>query len=144
LYKNARWQTSDIQYHHLRLLFDDHYKEQLRLVDVLIDRIRMLGGVGSVFAGVFLQGTQFSYALRGRTSSIRLLSDLLDAHELVLIAARSSAQSEAQDDGASIRDFAAGQVVLSNDQQSRSVSEQLIRRDQTRRFVESQHCDVDA
>src|ERR1700677_3113265 len=32
LYKSARWQTADIQFSGLRALFDDHYKEQLRLV----------------------------------------------------------------------------------------------------------------
>jgi DNA-binding ferritin-like protein len=130
LYKNARWQTGDIRFHHLRLIFEGHYKEQLRLVDVLIDRIRVLGGGCHVFAGCFLQGTRFSYALRGRASPIRLLRDLLDAHELVMSAAPSSTRGDAQDDSASIRgDPAVGQVVLANDQQSRSVSEQLIPRD---------------
>jgi starvation-inducible DNA-binding protein len=128
LYKNARWQTSDIRLQHLRLLFDEHYKEQLRLVDVLIDRIRLLGGAGRVLAGVFLQGTQFSYALRGRTSPILLLRTLLDAHESALSAAGSTAKSGAQDDGPPPNhDFVVGQVVLSNDLQSRSVSEQLLR-----------------
>jgi len=129
LYTNARWQTADIQFHHLRLLFDGHYKEQLRLVDVLIDRIRMLGYTGRVLAGVFLQGTQFSCALRGRTSPIRLLRDLLGAHELVLSAACPRENSDSQDDNPSIRDFAVSQVVLTNDLQSRSICEQLIRRD---------------
>jgi uncharacterized protein YecT (DUF1311 family) len=50
LHKNARWQTSGLQFHHLHLLFDGRYKEQLRLVDVPVDRIRMLGGAGRVFA----------------------------------------------------------------------------------------------
>jgi starvation-inducible DNA-binding protein len=138
LYTNARWQTTDIQFRHLRLLFDGHYKEQLRLVDVLIDRIRMLGYPGRVLAGVFLQGTQFSYALRGRTSPIRLLRDLLDAHELVLSAARPGTNSGSQD-GPSIRDFAVGQVVLTNDLQSRSIGEQLARRDDKRRLFETEY-----
>jgi hypothetical protein len=68
LYKSARWQTADIQFRGLRILFDDHYKEQLRLVDVLLDRLRTLGGAGRVLAGLLLQGTQFSCALRGRVS----------------------------------------------------------------------------
>jgi DNA-binding ferritin-like protein len=42
LYRNARWQTADIQYRVLRQLFDRHYKEQLHLVDVLIDRIQLV------------------------------------------------------------------------------------------------------
>ncbi len=125
LYKNARWQTSGIQFHHLYLMFDSHYKGQLRLVDVLIDRIRMLDGAGRVFAGDFLQGTRFSYALRGRKAPVRLLRDLLDAHELVLSAARPTGRNDVQNDLSWVRDFAVGQVVLTNELQSWSVNEQL-------------------
>jgi DNA-binding ferritin-like protein len=144
LYKKACWQIADIQFHHLRVLFDAHCKEQSRLIDVLIDRIRMLGGADGVFAGAFLQGTRFSCALRGRTPAIRLLQDLLDAHELVLSAVHSSARGDSQNDGASTRDFAVGQVALANELQSRIICEQLIRGDVRRRFSEAQCADADA
>jgi DNA-binding ferritin-like protein len=137
LYKNARWQTADLQFRDLRLLFDNHYKEQLRLVDVLTDRIRLLAGADRVFAGVFLQGTQFSYALRGRASPMRLLRDLFDAHEMVLSAAESGAKGHAREHGAYDRDFAVGQVVIVNDLQGRSIAEELMRRDNSRRFLEA-------
>ena len=55
MYKNARWQTADLQFRLLRQLFDGHYMEQIQLVDVLVDRIRSLNGAGRVFAGDFLQ-----------------------------------------------------------------------------------------
>ena len=87
LYKNARWQTADIQFRRLRQLFDGHYKEQIHLVDVLMDRIHALNGAGRVFAGDFLHRTQFSQLLRGRASATHLLAELLDAHESALNAA---------------------------------------------------------
>jgi DNA-binding ferritin-like protein len=46
MYKNARWQTADLQFRSLRQLFDGHYKEQIQLVDVLVDRIRVLNCAG--------------------------------------------------------------------------------------------------
>jgi DNA-binding ferritin-like protein len=134
LYKSARWQTADIQFRNLRLLFEDHYKEQIRLVDVLTDRIRLLAGPDRVFAGVFLQETQFSYALRGRASPVRLLGDLYDAHELLLSTARSGERGDARDCSPSNRDFAVGQVVIANELQSRSIGEQLMQRDNRRRL----------
>jgi hypothetical protein len=70
LYKSARWQTADIQFRGLRILFEDHYKEQLRLVDVLLNRLHVLGGAGCVLAALLLQGTQFYHALRGRVLPI--------------------------------------------------------------------------
>jgi starvation-inducible DNA-binding protein len=134
LYKYARWQTSDLQSHRLYLLFDGHYQEQIRLVDVLIDRIRTRGGAGHVFAGDFFQGTQFSYALRGRVSPVRLLRDLLDAHELVLSAARPTRLNDERSDRSWTRDFGVGQVVLSNDLHSASVAEHLAACERTQRL----------
>lgn len=134
LYKYARWQTSDLQFHRLYLLFDGHYQEQIRLVDVLIDRVRMLGGAGRVFAGSFLQDTQFSHALRRRVSLVRLLRDLLDAHELVLSAARPTGLNDGRTDRSWTRDFAVGQVVLTNDLQSISIGEHLTARERTQTF----------
>jgi starvation-inducible DNA-binding protein len=87
LYRNARWQTADIQLRRLRQLFDGHYKEQIHLVDVLIDRIHALNGAGRLFARDFLDRTQFSQIVAGRASTRHLLVELLDAHESVLSAA---------------------------------------------------------
>jgi starvation-inducible DNA-binding protein len=33
MYKNARWQTADIQFQVLRQLFDGHHRQQIELVD---------------------------------------------------------------------------------------------------------------
>jgi starvation-inducible DNA-binding protein len=129
LYKNARWQTADIQFRRLRQLFDGHYKEQIHLVDVLIDRIHALNGAGRVFAGDFLHRTQFSQLLRGRASATHLLVELLDAHESVLNAALPSRTRDGQLNGSWTRDFAAGQVVLTNNQQILAVSEQMMHRE---------------
>ena len=125
LYKNARCQISDPQCRPLRLLFDDHYREQLRLVDVLIDRVRALGGASRIFADDFLQSPHLTHALRGRQAQNRLLREMLEAHEWVLSAARPDGTSDVYGEGSWVRDFAVGQVVLSNDLQSRSIGELL-------------------
>jgi hypothetical protein len=117
LYKYARLQAAEIRFGHL---FHNHYKEQLRVVDVLIDRIRLLGGTARVFASDFLRGTQFSGAHRGRWSLPGLMRDLLDRHEWVL----SVARPVGRDDRCWTHDFAVGQVVLTNDLQAWSVGEQ--------------------
>jgi starvation-inducible DNA-binding protein len=134
LYRYGRWQTADLRARRLHHLFDGHYKEQLRLVDVLIDRIRMVGGTGRVLGADFLQDTQFSYALRGRQPLTRLLRELRNTHELVL----SVARPERQINRSWARDFAVGQVVLSNDLQNWSVSEQCATFDTRQTFRQTQ------
>jgi starvation-inducible DNA-binding protein len=122
LYRNARWQTADIHFRRLRQLFDRHYQEQLRLVDLLIERIRTLGGERQIFASNFLQGTRFACALRDNKTAGRLLSELLDAHESVLITGQPNG-SAMNDQWA--HDIAIGQVVLTNDAQSSSIGDHL-------------------
>jgi len=144
LYKGARCQSADVHSRHLHALFNTHYKEQLNLVDVLVDRIRALGGASRVLAGAFLLGTPPSYALRGYSAINRLLCDLLDAHEIVLSAAQTADTHGLQADPSAIHDFAVGQVVLTNDLQRGSVGEQLVRLDQARKFVISNIIGADA
>jgi starvation-inducible DNA-binding protein len=144
LYKSARSQAADIQFRHLRPLFDAHYEEQLALVDVLVDRIRALGGASRVLAGSFLQGMPSAYPLRGHLARNRLLSDLLDAHEMVMSAAHPAGAYAQQADSSAVQDFAVGQVLLTNDQQGCSVRAQLLRLDQARKFAISNFSGVDA
>lgn len=144
LYKGARCQAAALQFGHLRPLFDAHYEEQLTLVDVLVDRIRALGGAGGVLAGSFLQGTPSAYALRGHLARKRLLCDLLDAHEMVTSAAHPAGAYGQQAGSSAVQDFAVGQVLLANDQQGCAVREQLLRLDQARRFAVSSFSGVDA
>jgi starvation-inducible DNA-binding protein len=132
LYRNARWQTADIQYRRLHHLFDRHYKEQLHLVDVLTDRIRLLGEARQLFASKFLQWTRFACALKGNKAAGRLLRELLDAHEAVLSAVRPNDSALNQQWA---HDFAVGQVVLTNDSQSLSIIEQLAELEPTQRHI---------
>jgi starvation-inducible DNA-binding protein len=127
LYRNAGWQTAAAQFRRLRQLFDGHYEQQIRLIDVLIDRIRALNGCGGPFARDFIDGGQFSRLIRGRASIRHLLVELLDAHESVLSAALPTGTPYGQA-GSWTLDFAVGQVVLTNDLQILAVSEHLMHR----------------
>jgi starvation-inducible DNA-binding protein len=129
LYKHARWQTANIEYRYVRQVLDDHYREQIHLVDVLIDRIRALDGADRVFANDFLHRDPLSQILRGRASITGLLSELVDAHDLVLSTAQPAATHDGQADHSWAREFAVGQVVLTNDLQMLAISKQLMDRE---------------
>jgi len=142
LYKSARCQIADTHLCHLHPLFDAHYKKQLALVDMLVDRIRALGGASRILAGAFLQGTLPRFPLRGHLAPNRLLCDLLDAHDIVLSAAHMARTYSPPADPSAAHDFAVGRVVLTNDLQRCSVEEQLVRLDQVRRFAISSRADA--
>lgn len=131
IYKNARWQTAEFQFHRLRELFDGHYKEQIRLVDVLIDRLRELNGAAKVFAGDFLFGALLSPLVHGRRSTTSVLVTLIDAHESVLNTAQPIQTDAGRVYPIWTGDFSVGQVVLSNDLQLFAVRNLWIDRQET-------------
>ena len=45
LYKKHHWQVSGATFYQLHLLFDKHFGEQNELVDLIAERIMMLGGI---------------------------------------------------------------------------------------------------
>lgn len=104
-------------------MFTAHYNEQVRLVDLLVDRVRNSSGVSRIFASTFLQDPQPSWDPRSRNARILMLRTLLDVHELILSAALSG--RDGKNDLAWIRDLAVGQVVLANEQQSQSICDLL-------------------
>jgi DNA-binding ferritin-like protein len=131
LYENARWQIPNGQFGGLRRILDDHYKEQVRLIDVIVDRIRILGGAVGVFASEFLQSAPSCRLLPGPRALNRQLHEFFDAHESVLSAARPN---DSTDEHPWVHDFAVGQVVLTNEQQCESINGVLLKNDPPLRF----------
>src|SRR6202045_166052 len=50
LYKKHHWQVSGPTFYQLHLLFDKHFGEQNELVDVIAERIQLLGGISIAMA----------------------------------------------------------------------------------------------
>lgn len=132
LYRHARHRSANTHFHHLVSLLEAHYKDQLRLVDVLVKRMRALGGGSRVVASAFVRGIDPSCAQRGRLTPSRLLSDLLDAHELVLSAVYTSGSARVSIDQSAAHDFAVGDVALTNELQVGAVRAQLFGSEQNR------------
>jgi starvation-inducible DNA-binding protein len=58
LYKKHHWQASGATFYQLHLLFDKHYEEQSDLVDMLAERIQMLGGISIAMAHDVAEATR--------------------------------------------------------------------------------------
>jgi len=132
LYRYARHRSANTHFYHLQPLFETHYKEQLRLVDVLVERMRVLGGDSRVAASAFVRGSHPSCAQHGRLTQNRLLCDLLDAHEVLLSAVQPAGAQRVSIDRSAAHDFVVGEVVLTNEQQVAAVREQLLGSEQNR------------
>jgi starvation-inducible DNA-binding protein len=125
LYKKHHWQVSGPTFYPLHLLFDKHAGEQSELVDLIAERVMMLGGVSIAMSADVAETTLVPRPPRGREEAPVQLSRLLHAHEIVLEAARAMARkaAEAGDDGTN--DLLVSDVIRTNEMQVWFVAEHL-------------------
>jgi len=109
LYKKHHWQVSGPTFYMLHLLFDKHYEEQSKLVDLIAERVQALGGVTVAMAADVAEMSTIPRAPRGREESTHQIERLLAAHEIVLLEARAMAR-EAQEGG----DDGTNDLIISN------------------------------
>ena len=126
LYKKHHWQVSGPTFYQLHLLFDKHFGEQNELVDLIAERIMMLGGVSVAMSADVAETTLVPRPPRGREEAPVQLSRLLHAHEIVLEEARAMARqaAEAGDDGTN--DLLVSDVIRTNEMQVWFVAEHLV------------------
>src|SRR5262245_57546578 len=125
LYKKHHWQVSGPTFYPLHLLFDKHFGEQSELVDLIAERVMLLGGVSIAMSADVAETTLIPRPPRGREEVPVQLSRLLHAHEVVLAEARAMAlkAAEAGDDGTN--DLLVSSVIRTNEMQVWFVAEHL-------------------
>src|SRR5690242_16205572 len=66
LYKKHHWQVSGPTFYQLHLLFDKHFNEQSELVDLIAERVMMLGGVSIAMSADVAETTLIPRPPKGR------------------------------------------------------------------------------
>src|SRR6059058_2859754 len=126
LYKKHHWQVSGPTFYQLHLLFDKHFNEQSELVDLIAERIMMLGGVSIAMSGDVAEMTLIPRPPRGREEVPVQVARLLEAHEMVLKEARTMARQAAQDGDDGTNDLLVSSVIRTNEMQVWFVGEHVV------------------
>ena len=126
LYKKHHWQVAGHTFYSLHLLYDKHFEEQATLVDVIAERIQLLGGLAVAMAADVAEMTRIERPPRGREEVPVQISRVLEAHELILIESRNYAKkaSDAGDEGTN--DLLISDVVRLNELQAWFVAEHVV------------------
>jgi starvation-inducible DNA-binding protein len=126
LYKKAHWHVSGPTFYQLHLLFDKHFEQQVELVDLIAERIQILGGVSIAMAHDIAETTRLERPPKGREEVPVLISRLLEAHKIILEDARKLAEraSDLGDEGTN--DLLISDVVRANEMQVWFLSEHLV------------------
>jgi len=126
LYKKSHWQVAGSTFYQLHLLFDKHYEEQVELVDLLAERVQMLGGVALAMAPDVAEATIIPRAPRGSEAVPDQITRLLRAHEAILEEARSMARQAQEDGDEGTNDLLVSDIVRSNEKQVWFISQHLV------------------
>jgi starvation-inducible DNA-binding protein len=126
LYKKHHWQVSGSTFYQLHLLFDKHFGEQNELVDLIAERIMMLGGVSVAMAPDVAEMTLIPRPPKGREEVPVQISRLLHAHEIVLKETRAMARKAADDSDDGTNDLLVSSVIRTNEMQVWFVGEHVV------------------
>jgi starvation-inducible DNA-binding protein len=126
MYKKHHWQVSGPTFYQLHLLFDKHYDEQVALVDLLAERVQLLGGLSIAMAHDVAEMTRLERPPRGREEVPVQISRLLEGHEQILKLAHEVAKraDDAGDDGTN--DLVVSDVIRTNELQVWFLAEHLV------------------
>ena len=126
MYKKHHWQVAGPTFYSLHLLFDKHSKEQSELVDMIAERIQLLGGISVAMAHDVADTTLVPRVPKGREEVPVQISRLLHAHEIVLREARSMARIAADKGDDGTNDLLVSSVVRTNELQAWFVGEHVV------------------
>lgn len=126
LYKKHHWLMRGNTFYQLHLLLDKHANEQLKLIDMLGERVQTLGGVAIADPRHVAEVTRIERPPNGVEEIPVMLSRLLEAHELILREVREGiAQTVAnRDDGTN--DLLVSNVLRTNETQVWFIAEHLV------------------
>ena len=126
LYKKHHWQVSGPTFYPLHLLFDKHFNEQSELVDLIAERIMMLGGVSIAMSADVAEMTLVPRPPRGREEVPVQISRLLHAHEIVLKEARTMARQATEEGDDGTNDLLVSSVIRTNEMHVWFAGEHLV------------------
>ena len=132
MYKKHHWQVVGPTFYQLHLLFDKHYEEQATLVDLIAERIQILGGVAVAMAHDVAELTSLPRIPRDREEAPIQVSRLLSAHQSILKNCHDYAKKAdaAGDDGTN--DLIVSNLMRTNELQVWFVSEHVVESPLTR------------
>jgi starvation-inducible DNA-binding protein len=113
-------------FYQLHLLLDKHAEEQLKLVDLLAERVQTLGGVAIADPRHVAEVTTVPRPPNGAEEVPAMLSRLLEAHEIVIEKVRDAITRTAanRDDGTN--DLLMSDVLRTNELQVWFMAEHLV------------------
>jgi starvation-inducible DNA-binding protein len=126
MYKKAHWNVAGPTFYQLHLLFDKHAEEQLELVDMLAERVQMLGGISVGDPRHAAELTSIPRPPNGAEEVPVVLSRLLDAHETIIEKVRTALDKTETSRDMGSNDLLMGDVLRRHEMQVWFLAEHVV------------------
>lgn len=126
LYKKHHWLMRGGTFYQLHLLLDKHADEQLKLIDLLGERVQTLGGVAIADPRHVAEITKIDRPPNGVEAVPVMLSRLLEAHESIVGEVRESISKTASNRDDGTNDLLMSEVLRTHEQQVWFLAEHLV------------------
>ncbi|MEE6260445.1 Dps family protein [Plantactinospora sonchi] len=126
LYKKHHWLVRGHTFYQLHLLLDKHADEQLKLVDLMAERVQTLGGVAVADPRHVAELTTIPRPPNGAEQVPAMLSRLLEAHEILITKVRDAVDKTADNRDDGTNDILVSDVLRTNELQVWFIAEHLV------------------
>ena len=126
LYKKHHWLVRGPTFYQLHLLLDKHAEEQLKLIDLMGERVQTLGGVAIADPRHVAEITSVPRPPDGAEDVPAMLSRLLEAHEIVIEKVRDGIRRTGQNGDDGTNDLLMSDVLRTNELQVWFIAEHLV------------------
>ncbi len=126
LYKKSHWNVAGPTFYQLHLLFDKHAEEQLELVDMLAERVQMLGGISVGDPRHAAELTTIPRPPDGAEEVPVVLDRLLDAHEVIIEKVRAAIDATEESEDWGTNDLLMGDVLRRHEMEVWFLSEHVV------------------
>lgn len=126
MYKKAHWQVSGPTFFQLHLLFEEGFKMQVAISDLVGERVQTLGGISIAVPQDVADVTRVERSPSGREQVPEQISRLLEAHEKIIVETRAAARLADRNDDLGTNDLLMSDVLRPNEKQVWFLSEHLV------------------
>ena len=126
LYKKHHWLMRGPTFYQLHLLLDKHAEEQIKLIDLMAERVQTLGGVAIADPRHVAEVTTVPRPPNGAEEVPAMLSRLLEAHEIIIEKVRDAITKTADNRDDGTNDLLMSDVLRTNELQVWFIAEHLV------------------
>lgn len=126
LYKKHHWLMRGPTFYQLHLLLDKHAEEQIKLIDLMGERVQTLGGVAVADPRHVAEVTTVERPPNGAEEVPVMLNRLIDAHGIIIEKVRKAIEVTEQNKDWGTNDLMMSDVLRTNELQVWFLAEHLV------------------